>query len=53
MMVMCNDDVIIEHDERIPGLSNAPAVIKHDNSSIEITEQSTAIASSKHKIKNY
>ena len=28
---MCNDVVIIEHDGRRPGLSNAPVVMEHDN----------------------
>ena len=36
MMVMCNDIIIIiviiiEYDERRPGLPNAPLHIKHDN----------------------
>ena len=43
MMVMCNDIVIliIEHDGRRLGLSNAPVIIEHDNNR---TEESTAIA---------
>jgi len=31
MMVLCNDIVIIEHDERRLGLSNAPVVMEFDN----------------------
>ena len=31
MMVFCNDVIIIEHEERRPGLSNVPAVMDHDN----------------------
>jgi len=37
-MVMCNDVVIvvIEHDERRPGLPNEPVAMVHDNNRIEI-----------------
>ena len=31
MMVMCNDIIIIEHDERTLGLSRAPLHIEYDN----------------------
>ena len=41
MVIMCNDIVTIELDERILGLPNAPAVMEHDNNR---TEESTAIA---------
>ena len=42
MMVLCNDIVIIEHnDGRRPGLSNAPLDMEYDNNT---TEESTAIA---------
>ena len=40
-MVMCNDIVTTEHDERRPGLPNAPLHMKRDNNR---TEESTAIA---------
>tara|TARA_B110000090_G_C13212634_1_gene381498 strand:+ start:623 stop:787 length:165 start_codon:yes stop_codon:yes gene_type:complete len=31
MNVMCNEFIIIEHDERRTGLPNAPVVMEHDN----------------------
>ena len=33
---MRNDIVVIEHDDRRPGLSNAPAVIKYDDNITEM-----------------
>ena len=35
MMIICNDIVIIEHDERRLGLPNAPVVMEHDNNKTE------------------
>ena len=40
-MVICNDIDIIKDDERRLGLSNAIALMEHDNNT---TEESTAIA---------
>ena len=36
MMVLCNDIVIVEHDGRKSGLSNALVLIEYDNNSIEV-----------------
>jgi len=31
MMVLCNANVIVEYDERRPGLSSTPVDMDHDN----------------------
>ena len=38
MMVMCNGIVIIEHDGRRSGLSNAPLTMEYDNNRTESTD---------------
>ena len=36
MMVMCSD-VVMKHDGRGPGISNAPVVMEHGNNRTEIS----------------
>jgi len=35
MMVLCDANVIVEHDRRRPGLPSATLDMEHNNSSIE------------------
>ena len=46
---MCNDIIIIERDERRPGIPNAPVIMEHNNNR---TNRGIYIHSSKHTTYN-